>query len=316
MRVHREEHVRSYLVLPNQIAQDRRLSYTARGLLADLLSRPDGWAEDGRQMADTSPQGRTAIRNALRELREFGYYLVETVRLDDGRFLSVTHVYDTPQKPGLEPSAVLPDSGYRAADHAGTNPVKDEGKVPTLPAPREGREAPEEDQASRAEGEAPAKTGEARPVEASDPQTKEAVAALHRVIRAEPRLRIGMVEALTLAPMVTTWLERSSEKHLAAALLPCLPSRIHHPLALLRDRLHRKMPPAAPTAPPRAAAPGWTECPTCFDPLRPGEVCRPCAGLGERRRTGIGSGEAATAHGAARARAALRGSNPLALALA
>ncbi|WP_335983864.1 hypothetical protein [Streptomyces sp. CA2R106] len=34
--------------MPNTLLQDRRLSYTARGLLADLLSRPDGWREDGR----------------------------------------------------------------------------------------------------------------------------------------------------------------------------------------------------------------------------------------------------------------------------
>ncbi|MFD5438556.1 hypothetical protein ACFWJ4_41215 [Kitasatospora sp. NPDC127067] len=58
MQIHRSAHVRAFTVLPNGLLQDRRLSYTARGLLADLLSRPDGWREDGRQMADSSPQGR------------------------------------------------------------------------------------------------------------------------------------------------------------------------------------------------------------------------------------------------------------------
>ena len=80
MQIHRIRHARGFTVLPNTLLQDRRLSYTARGLLADLLSRPDGWREDGRHMADTSPQGRLAVAKALRELTAFGYYRVERVR--------------------------------------------------------------------------------------------------------------------------------------------------------------------------------------------------------------------------------------------
>ncbi|MEU8514194.1 hypothetical protein AB0C76_21765 [Kitasatospora sp. NPDC048722] len=47
-------------MLPNAVLQYRKPSYTARGLLVDLLSRPDGWREDGRHTAATSPQGRGA----------------------------------------------------------------------------------------------------------------------------------------------------------------------------------------------------------------------------------------------------------------
>jgi hypothetical protein len=57
MQIHRTRHTRGFTVLPNTLLQDRRLSYTTRGLLADLLSRPDGWREDGRHMADSSPLG-------------------------------------------------------------------------------------------------------------------------------------------------------------------------------------------------------------------------------------------------------------------
>ncbi|MDH6127955.1 hypothetical protein [Kitasatospora sp. GP82] len=72
MRVHRTEHVRHFTVLPNGLLQDRRLSYTARGLLTDLLSRPDGWREDGRHMADSSPQGRGAILGISVHVRRTG----------------------------------------------------------------------------------------------------------------------------------------------------------------------------------------------------------------------------------------------------
>lgn len=124
MRVHRSARVRDFTVLPNAVLQYRRLSYTARGLLADLLSRPDGWREDARHMADTSCQGRGAVRRALKELTEAGYYRVEKVRLPDGTLRTETHVHDTPQLPArpgtARPGAGGPVPGGAAAGGADT----------------------------------------------------------------------------------------------------------------------------------------------------------------------------------------------------
>ncbi|SCD77800.1 Antitoxin component of toxin-antitoxin stability system, DNA-binding transcriptional repressor [Streptomyces sp. DvalAA-14] len=75
--------------------------------VADGVARPDGWSEDGRRMADTSPHGRHAVAKALRELTAHGYYRVDRVRRDDGTFVGEAHLYDTPQKatsPGLSRS--------------------------------------------------------------------------------------------------------------------------------------------------------------------------------------------------------------------
>ncbi|MFE6866821.1 hypothetical protein ACFVFS_09705 [Kitasatospora sp. NPDC057692] len=93
--------MRNFTVLPNSLLQYRKLSYTARGLLADPLSRPDGWREDGRHMADTGPRGRGVVRKALKEPTDAGYYRVEKVRLPDGTLRSEAHVYDTPQLAAL-----------------------------------------------------------------------------------------------------------------------------------------------------------------------------------------------------------------------
>jgi hypothetical protein len=208
MQIHRSRPARGFTVLPNTMLQDRRLSYTARGLLADLLSRPDGWREDGRHMADTSPQGRLAVAKALRELTAFGYYRVERVQRPDGTFVSQAHVYDSPQ---VGPGAVCPGSGRPAADDRGANPVKDRGKEPTLPAQRDHLPS-----APLAQNEAQA--------EPSDRAGTEAAALLHRVTAAEPRLRLGPAEAMTLAPLVTPWLERGlGPRDLAPALLSGLP---------------------------------------------------------------------------------------------
>ncbi|MFJ7247958.1 hypothetical protein ACIQWA_25485 [Kitasatospora sp. NPDC098652] len=275
MQIHRSAHARCFTVLPNGLLQDRRLSYTARGLLADLLSRPDGWREDGRRMADSSPQGRGAVRRALNELKEAGYYRAETVRMPDGTLRTDVHVYDTPQRPA-SPSVRFSDPGEPETGPPDSPVVKNPGEVPTLPA-----------QLTRA-----------------DEQTRRAVAALFRAIRPEPRLRLGEAEAQQLAPLVVQWLERgSTAAELAHALLPGLPSPLHSPMAILRDRLQRKLPPPRTASPP----PSYAECAKCHDPVpRPG-ICRPCAGLGTTRTVAVGHGAATTPSGAARARAALRG---------
>jgi hypothetical protein len=288
MYVHCTKHVRNFTVLPNGLLQDRRLSYTARGLLADLLSRPDGRREDGRQMADSSPQGRGAIRKALKELTEAGYYRVDKVRMPDGTVRSEAHVFDTPQLAPL-PGAVRPGPGEAATGAADVPSVKNPEEEPSLPAELAG-----EPSAGEPDGR------EAGTPALPDEQIRAVVATLYRVIRPEPRLRLGEAEALALAPLVAQWLERgSTPDDLAQALLPGLPTPMHSPAGVLRNRLQRKMPPL-PAAPPPPAP----ECAQCHDPVpRPG-ICRACAGLGPRT-VPVGRGAAATPSGAARARVAL-----------
>ncbi|GAA2840632.1 hypothetical protein RMN57_17485 [Kitasatospora sp. CM 4170] len=277
MQIHRSAHARGFSVLPNVLLQDRRLSFTARGLLADLLSRPDGWREDGRQIADSSPHGRGTVRRTLKELTEAGYYRVELIRMPDGTLRSEAHVYDTPQ-PRRSPGDTPPDVGGPEGGAPVTPPVKNPEQEPTLPA------------------------------ESPDPQTAAAVALLFRVIRPEPRLRLGAREAAALAPLVAEWLQRgSTEADLAQALLPGLPPAVSSPVGLLRSRLERKMPPERATPEPHRA--GYAECARCHDPVpRPG-ICRACAGLAPRPLA-VGRGAAVVAAGVARARLALRGPRP------
>ncbi|MFD9123860.1 hypothetical protein [Kitasatospora sp. NPDC059571] len=290
MHIHRTAQDRNFTVLPNGLLRDRSLSYTARGLLADLLSRPDGRREDARAMADTSTQGRGAVNRAIKELTRAGYYLVKKLRMPDGTIRSEIHVYDTPQhlRP---PDATDPGSGGATAGPRGSHP-KNRGEETPLPGPPATPPPP-----PPPPPDPPASGPE------PDEQTKAAVAALRRVIRPEPRLRLGESEALALAPLVAQWLERgATTADLAGALLPGLPVPLHSPAALLRNRLQRKLPPPPEERP--AAVPRYTECPGCHDPVpRPG-TCRPCAGLPTVPRPRIPAPDTATT-GAARVRTAL-----------
>jgi len=293
MQIHRTEPARNFTVLPNVALQDRRLSYTARGLLVDLLSRPDGWREDSRIMADTSVQGRTAVAKALRELIAAGYYRVVRSQGPGGRWFSVIHVYDTPQQ--AAPTADT--QGLGGPRSGGTDALlKNQEKEPSLP------DAPVEAEADAADDAEPVEKGPT--ADRTSGRTDEALAVLFRVIRPEPRLRLGQAEARQLAPLVASWLERGSgQADLAQALLSDLPATVHSALGMLRHRLQRKMPPVREHRQPAVAR--YSECGRCHDPVpRPG-ICRACAGLGTRT-VAVGTGEAVTPRGVARVRAALR----------
>ncbi|GAB2735034.1 hypothetical protein [Kitasatospora kifunensis] len=252
-------------------------------------------------MADSSPQGRGAIRKALKELTDAGFYRVEKIRMPDGTIRSEAHVYDTPQL--SVPGVPRPGSGEATTGPAGTPPVKNRDQEPSHPAehadqPSVDTEAPNAPGGREEGGHDPVQQPPAVP----DGQIREAVATLFRVIRPEPRLRLGEAEALVLAPLVAQWMERGSTTgDLAQSLLPGLPSPLHSPVGVLRSRLERKMPPEVPEQPPAAR---YAECAKCHDPVpRPG-ICGACAGVGPRRVEVI-DGAAVAAEGASRVRAAM-----------
>lgn len=104
--------------LPNAALRDYRLSWRARGLLAELLSYPPGYeisvdelVRRARQVSGAT-EGREAMRTAVRELKSVGY-IVSTRRQDErGRWITEVEVTDDPAyelpNPPLEPD-VSPD---------------------------------------------------------------------------------------------------------------------------------------------------------------------------------------------------------------
>ncbi|MFC9332082.1 hypothetical protein, partial [Kitasatospora sp. NPDC057015] len=215
MQVHRSAHARNFIVLPNAAAQDRRLSLAARGLLADLLSRPERWREDARQIADSSIDSRAAVRKALKELIAAGYYRVEKVRMPDGTIRSEAHVYDTPQLPGLKaaekllgtakpqvtPRVARPASGVPDSGAAGVLVVKNLVKEPSLPAPDRGDVDGRRRTAPSVRHPRPAEGRVASSMDELVGPPRAAALALYRVLKDQPRLRLGDAEVVELAPL-------------------------------------------------------------------------------------------------------------------
>lgn len=63
-----------FVQISNAALQDRRLSLSARGLIAFVLSLPTDKTFSAAWLETQVPDGRRAIRSALRELQSAGYY--------------------------------------------------------------------------------------------------------------------------------------------------------------------------------------------------------------------------------------------------
>jgi hypothetical protein len=101
MRIHRSRPGSHFTMTPNETLRDQYLSYEARGVLAEILSYPDGWNTNAdaiwhraREERGERAEGRDAIRAAFAELEAAGY--LERVRSHGGRgrIRTEIHVYD------------------------------------------------------------------------------------------------------------------------------------------------------------------------------------------------------------------------------
>lgn len=82
----RRERRDRWTTVDNTAVEDDRLSFKALGLLVYLLSRPDGWSTNYRQLVRTHRDGEASVRSGLTELQQAGYIERRRIHLDDGTF--------------------------------------------------------------------------------------------------------------------------------------------------------------------------------------------------------------------------------------
>lgn len=237
MRIHRTTPTRAFSVFSNALLRDRSLSWCAVGVLTYLLSLPNGARATIRTLAEQRKEGRARIAAALHELEE-SRYLRRVVRKDEesGQLSTVYEVFDTPYDD--EPPAGESEKVQNLA--SGESESVASGALPS------GGKTREQEPPSPPSAEPEAQSGEAE----APPGERTALAArlLGSLARTEPRLALGAVEALRLAPLVEEWWAAgASSAQVRAALTQGLPSRLYSPGAIVENRLRRKRP-AAPAA--------------------------------------------------------------------
>lgn len=106
MTVVRTRHEKQFVIIPNAIAQNRRLTFAARGLLTYLLSLPDGYRVSVRSLAEQFVEGHAAINRMKNELMEHGYVTQRRLNVN-GRWQWEMTVFDTPRPTTPGPETIV-----------------------------------------------------------------------------------------------------------------------------------------------------------------------------------------------------------------
>ena len=85
-----------WLVVDQAVIRNRQLSHRAKGILALLLSMPDGWTANSEWIALHGTEGRDAVRAALRELEAAGHMIKHKAQDSHGRWYTRWIVYEQP----------------------------------------------------------------------------------------------------------------------------------------------------------------------------------------------------------------------------
>jgi hypothetical protein len=112
-------------MIANEALENSDLTWRARGVLAYLLSRPEGWSTSAERLAAMSPkgkEGRDAMRAVLSELEAAGYVRREKTQDARGRWSTTLVVYDFP-----EPSVQAEPPATSAAQPTIVEPAKNGG---------------------------------------------------------------------------------------------------------------------------------------------------------------------------------------------
>jgi hypothetical protein len=105
----------NFTQITNAILRNHKLTHMARGVLAELLSYPDGWSTTADEMWQKAVrerpdvargEGRRAYRAVFAELEQAGHLERQRLRARSGQFETVLILHDEPVKATDVPDAV------------------------------------------------------------------------------------------------------------------------------------------------------------------------------------------------------------------
>lgn len=113
----RVEHRKRFTVIADPALRDSQISFRATGVLAYLLSLPDGTKISGREMTAAKREGRDAILAALGELEKAGYLIRTRTQAASGTWFTTCVLNEQPpENPSPSPGnqdSVFQDSVFQ-----------------------------------------------------------------------------------------------------------------------------------------------------------------------------------------------------------
>jgi hypothetical protein len=125
MSIIRVNKTNKYSVISNEPLSDERLSWAARGVMAYLLTKPDDWVVRNKDLENSGGVGKKKIKRIIKELKDAGYIKRHRERQEDGTFLWITDVYESP--------ALNPAYGGNSKENPSIYPKGDYGTIVPKP---------------------------------------------------------------------------------------------------------------------------------------------------------------------------------------
>lgn len=86
-----------YTPISNDVINDKRLSWAARGVLVYLLSKPNNWQVRNSDLLKQAPGGTKKLEAIIAELKNFGYLRRVRHRTQEGILEWTSEVYESPK---------------------------------------------------------------------------------------------------------------------------------------------------------------------------------------------------------------------------
>ena len=102
MSVFRVNRSKDYTVMSNYHFKDKRLSLKAKGLLSQMLSLPDEWDYSMNGLASINKENVSAIKTALKELKECGYLIITKKMSKETVSGRIEYIYDIFEQPRVK----------------------------------------------------------------------------------------------------------------------------------------------------------------------------------------------------------------------
>ena len=104
-----------YTKIDNDLLQDGRLSFKARGIMAYFLSMPEDWKIFASEIVTHSPDGKDSFASGVKELEMYGYIVREKIKDERGKFVGICYrVIENPDRMWDSPENRLSDFGKAA----------------------------------------------------------------------------------------------------------------------------------------------------------------------------------------------------------
>ena len=104
MAVFKVEKTKNFTIMSNHHLQNKNLSFKAKGLLSYMLSLSEDWDYSLAGLEANCKEGKEALRNALDELKQYGYLSITKLYPNQTKSKKFEYVYNIYEEPHLEPA--------------------------------------------------------------------------------------------------------------------------------------------------------------------------------------------------------------------